>query len=131
MAIANILLVDDDDTLRGVVRATLEMEDYEIVEAPSCRTALAMLGKQSFDLVLLDIHLPDGSGLRVLEAVSERRPSTIVMMMTGAVGLDNALKSIKLGASDYITKPFSSNYLLKAIEHALLTKDTKEGLRHS
>lgn len=131
MGRAKILLVDDDDDLRCVVRGTLEIEGYEVVEASSCSTAFALLGKGIFDLVLLDIGLSDGSGLRILESVKEHRPSTVVMMMTGTVGLDNALKSIKLGAHDYITKPFSTHYLLKAIEHALFSENTKEPLRRS
>lgn len=131
MEMARILLVDDDDDLRCVVQGILEMEGYEILEASSCSRALHLLGEQNVDLVLLDIHLADGSGLRVLETIKANRPATAVIIMTGTVGLDNALKSIKLGAHDYITKPFSTQYLLKAIEHGLFSKDTKEDIRHS
>ncbi len=66
----------------------------------------------------------------MLEYINESRRPIPVIMTTGTSGLDNALKSITLGAQDYITKPYNPNYLLKAIEHALSGKSTKASIRH-
>ena len=126
---ARILLVDDDDDLRSVIMTTLEMEGYEVEEAWNCGTALSLLGRKSYDVVLLDITLPDDSGFRVLEYINDSRKPIPVIMTTGTSGLDNALKSITLGAQDYITKPYNPNYLVKAIEHALANKNTKQSVR--
>lgn len=128
---ARILLVDDDDDLRAVMLTTLELEGYEVEEAWNCGTALSLLGRRAYDIVLLDITLPDDSGFRVLEYINESRRPIPVIMTTGTSGLDNALKSITLGAHDYITKPYNPNYLLKAIEHALSSKSTKASVRDS
>lgn len=129
--VGRILLVDDDDDLRAVIITTLEMEGYEVEEAWNCGTALSLLGRRTYDLVLLDITLPDDSGFRVLEYINESRRPIPVIMTTGTSGLDNALKSITLGAQDYITKPYNPNYLVKAIEHALEGKNSKESIKSS
>ena len=114
-----ILLVDDDKDLRDVVRVILDSSGYLVVEAADCEHALSLLASERFDLILLDIALPDRSGFRVLEFVRENHIAAKVIMITGTVGLENAIKSTSLGARDYITKPYNPNYLLKSIEHIL------------
>jgi DNA-binding response OmpR family regulator len=128
---ANILVVDDDDDLRAAVRAVLEMEGYSVEEASGCGIAMSLLGRKNYDLVLLDIALQDGSGFEVIGFMKENQLSSRIIMMTGTSGLENALRSVELGAEDYITKPFSLNYLLKAIQHALSLSGEKEGLERS
>ena len=114
-------MVDDDDSLRAVLRGVLMSRGYCIVEAPDCRTALELLRSVKFDVVLLDITLPDRSGFEVLGYVSENQLSCKVIMITGTMGLENAMKSAARGVQDYITKPYTSNYLLRSIEHALVS----------
>jgi DNA-binding NtrC family response regulator len=114
-----ILLVDDDDEVRVVVGTILKSHGYDVAEAHNCDTALRLLGSSGFDVVLLDITLPDNSGFRVLEFIKENRLSSKVIMITGTIGLENAIKSATLGAKDYIAKPYNANYLLKSIEHVL------------
>ena len=116
---AKILLVDDDDDLRDVLQIILESGGYHVVESRDCTTAIRLLKEERFDIVLLDIGLPDGSGFNILEFVKESCPSSKVIMVTGTVGLANAIKSATLGVSDYITKPFTPHYLLRSIDHAL------------
>jgi DNA-binding response OmpR family regulator len=116
---AKILLVDDDKDLRDAVRLILKSSGYLVVEAADCQHALSLLASETFDLILLDITLPDQSGFRVLEFVKENHLASKVIVITGRVGLENAIKSATLGAADYITKPYNPNYLLKSIEHLL------------
>ena len=127
-----ILLVDDDDDLREIVRAeVITLKGFHVAEAQDCGTALRLLQTESFDLVLLDITLPDNSGLEVLRFITRKHLRTKVIMVTGTVGLENAIKSTTLGAQDYITKPFTINYLLRSIDHVLSIEHTREGLSHT
>ena len=114
-----ILLVDDDDTLRGILQGILKSRGYHVIEASDCTTALSMLRTERFNLVLLDITLPDRSGFDVLTFVNENHLPIKVIMITGTIGLENAVRSVTLGAEDYISKPYNPNYLLRSIEHAL------------
>jgi len=118
--IKKILLVEDDDAVREVLREhVLTSAAYRVVEAVDCATAISALENERFDLILLDITLPDKSGLEVLRAVREKALSTKVIVLTGTEGYDYSILSRALGVQDYIRKPFSTNYLLKAIEYAL------------
>ena len=116
---AKILLVDDDDDLRGVLQTLLELRGYSVVGAPDCSTAIQILRDGNINLVLLDIGLPDRSGFGVLEFVRDHCVHSKVVMMTGTVGLENAVRSATLGVMDYITKPFSPHYLLRCIQNVL------------
>lgn len=116
---ARILLVDDDEDLRVILLPLLESRGYDVVEASDCSTALQLLRDRIFDVVLLDITLPDRSGFGVLEFVAENHIRSKVIMMTGTSGLENAVRSATLGVMDYITKPFTPHYLIRSIQHAL------------
>jgi CheY-like chemotaxis protein len=116
---ARILLVDDDRELRDTVQILLKSAGYDVVEVADCDSALHLLAHVKFDLILLDITLPDKSGLRVLEFVKDRGLFSKVIVVTGTVGLETAITSSNLGAKNYITKPYNPGYLLKAIEHVL------------
>lgn len=116
---ASILLVEDDDELRVLLRTVLHNHGYSVSEARDCHTALDMLHRRNFDVVLLDITLPDGNGFRVAEAVRENHLTSKVIVITGKGRLENALRSATFGVYDYISKPFNPQYLLRSIEHAL------------
>ena len=103
------LLVDDDADLRDPLREHLEEIGFQVEACGSCQQARAALSKPdaSFQLVLADVLLPDGDGLDVIKAAKQRDPNTLGAVMTGYASLDTALKAIRIGAYDYITKPFS------------------------
>ena len=113
-----ILLVDDDDDLRDLLHTLLSLHGYSVAEADTGGLAMDLLRNQEFDLVLLDLTLPDGSGFRVAEFLRANNLPGKVIVITGTDGLDNALRGAALGVQDYITKPFKPQYLLKSIEHA-------------
>ena len=103
------LLVDDDPDLRDPLKEHLEEIGFQVEACGSCQQARAALSQPdaSFKLVLADVLLPDGDGLDVIKAAKQRDPNTLGAVMTGYASLDTALKAIRIGAYDYITKPFN------------------------
>jgi DNA-binding response OmpR family regulator len=114
-----ILFVDDDAQLRGMVKEELAAAGYVLDEASDAPQAMEMLRSGNYDLILLDITLPGKSGMDVLKFVKEEGLRCRVIMLTGMVGLSAAVDSMKLGAADYVTKPYNINYLLASIERVL------------
>ena len=120
-----ILVVDDENDLRMLVAERLGMEGYSVTEAARVKEAVRMLTQSDYDLMLLDVRLPDGTGLDVLKFMKEAGKSMPVIMLTGTTGLDIAVESVRLGARDYVTKPAKLSYLLQSIRE-LLTGENYE-----
>jgi response regulator RpfG family c-di-GMP phosphodiesterase len=102
-----ILVVDDEHSLLKLISSILTAGGHTNDLASSVRDALRALGGKTYDIVFLDLGLPDGSGLSVLEKIVEMSPRCLVIVITGVHDLQTAVKSIRKGAYDYITKPFS------------------------
>jgi DNA-binding response OmpR family regulator len=117
-----ILFVDDDAELREIVKEQLCSEGYVLDEAEDGNRAIEKIKLQTYDLLLLDITMPGKSGMDVLKFAKETSPGCHVIMLTGMVGLSVAIESLKLGADDYITKPYNMDYLLASIRRVLLKK---------
>jgi DNA-binding response OmpR family regulator len=117
-----ILFVDDDADLRRIVKDQLEPPGFVVDEAEDGAKAIGMLEKGNYALMLLDINMPVKSGIDVLKFIKEKGLSCKVIMLTGRVGFSVATESLKLGADDYITKPFNMDYLLFAIKRVMGTK---------
>jgi CheY-like chemotaxis protein len=115
----NILVVDDEDALRTVLSSELQSEGYSVVSAADGDEAISILQQKSFDLVLLDIKMPRVDGFEVLRFLKERYPKTKVIMLTGFADLKNAIESKKLGAEDFVSKPYDLVDLLTTIERVL------------
>ncbi len=116
-----ILVVDDEDALRTVLSSELEGEGYHVRSAADGQEAINVLGSQEFDLILLDIKMPNVDGFEVLKFVKERIPKTKVVMLTGFADLKNAIESKKLGAEDFVSKPYDLVDLLTTVERVLTT----------
>jgi DNA-binding response OmpR family regulator len=114
-----ILFVDDDAELRQIVHDELSDAGYLVDEAEDGVVAIEMLQKQDYALVLLDIVTPRKTGLEVLQFIKEQGMKCRIIMLTGMSGMSYAIESLKLGADDYITKPYNSEYLLSSIERVL------------
>ena len=114
----NLLIVDDDESVRDSFRLALQ-DDYDLTFAEDAKTTLKVLKSQIFDLCLLDIMLPDGSGLDLLKQVKRRDESIDVIMVTALTGVDTALEAMKWGAYDYITKPYRIDELYELIKRVL------------
>ena len=101
-----VLVVDDEPTLLAAIESLLRKKGHEVVALDSPIAATQRLAAEDFDVALLDIKMPQLSGLELLNAVKHRRPEVEVVMMTGHATVETALQAVRAGAYDYLTKPF-------------------------
>lgn len=116
-----ILLVEDEPGLREMLGILFRREGYQIVAAPGVRAALEAIGQhpQPFPIVLTDLAMPDGSGLDVLAAAKSRSPATEVILLTAHTTVENAISAMRLGAYDFVAKPFQAAELAAIVAKAL------------
>lgn len=105
MSHGKILLVDDEAPLRHTLMRVLQTADCEVSAAASGAEALLAVTKANFDLIYLDIHLPDMGGLEVLKQLSQQAPNTPVILFTAHASVQSAVDAMRLGAVDYLIKP--------------------------
>jgi len=115
----DILLVEDKDSLRRVLRLTLENAGYSVAEAADARAALNEIAARPHKLVLTDLRMPNGSGLDVLRAARAADGTIPVIVMTAFGSIDEAVQAMKDGAHDFLQKPVDSNHLLLLVDRAL------------
>jgi two-component system response regulator HydG len=115
----NILVIDDDAFMRDACHQTLTKHGHSVSLAQSGREGLSLLEKWSFDLILLDLKMPGEDGLSVLAKIKDLDPEGMVVMITGYGSIQTAVRAIKLGAFDFIAKPFTPEQLLKLVNRAM------------
>jgi len=115
----DILLVEDKESLRRVLRLTLENAGYSVTEAADARIALNEIAAAPHRIVLTDLRMPNGSGLDVLHAARAADAGVPVIVMTAFGSIDEAVQAMKDGAHDFLQKPVDSNHLLLLVERAL------------
>ncbi|ABB30798.1 two component, sigma54 specific, transcriptional regulator, Fis family [Geobacter metallireducens RCH3] len=120
-----ILVVDDEHLIRWSLEQNLKKQGYEVVSAGNGEDALRLVRDEQPDLVLLDIQLPGISGLDVLEKIKEHDEEIIVIMVTAHGALETAVHAMRLGAFDYINKPFNLDEMAIVIRKALETSDLR------
>jgi DNA-binding NtrC family response regulator len=120
-----VLIVDDELGTRESLKMILK-KDYEILLAKDAEEAFIKIKEHSPDVVLLDILLPDLDGLKVLERIKQNDPEIIVIMITATKTVKTAVEAMKLGAHDYITKPFDLDELRLIVSRSISTKALKE-----
>jgi len=124
-----VLVVDDEEFLRSIVRERLEIAGYSVEEASNGNEALAMLESGGpYDVLLTDLRMPVMDGITLLGECGKRSPGTAGIVMSANTELDPAVQALKMGACDYITKPFNFDVLLITIENALRDKDRERQL---
>ncbi len=114
-----ILYTDDDASIRAAVRSEITDAGYELDEANDGTEAIRKLEKENYDLLLLDINMPGKSGLDVLKFIKDKKLPCRIIMLSGRLGFSVATESLRLGADEYITKPFSVEFLLLTIKKVL------------
>src|SRR5919204_2777624 len=110
--VGSILIIDDEAAIRESLETLLEMEGFDVVSAASGEEGIAAVADQPFDLVLLDYALPDCTGLDVLREIRDRDPQMAVIMITAYGTVENAVRAIQGGASNFIQKPWDNDKLL-------------------
>jgi DNA-binding NtrC family response regulator len=121
------LVIDDDESIRLGCTQSLELEGYQVRSAKNGKEGLELAREESFDVVVVDLKMPETGGMTVLARLREEAPDTQVIMITGYATIESAVEAIRAGAYDYLPKPFSSDMLnavvRRAIERRRLTFD--------
>jgi two-component system response regulator PilR (NtrC family) len=121
-----ILVADDEQSMREFLEIMFKKEGYHVSLAPNGEEVLKLAEKEIFDLVLLDIRMPRLDGISVLKKLKAISPETIVIMITAYASADTAIKAMKEGAYDYITKPFKVEEIKLIIKNALEKKNLQQ-----
>ena len=121
-----VLVIDDDVSLGRVIYFELQQRGYEVETAKSGDEGLQLFHEQHFDAILTDLRMEGMSGMDVLNAIIQEEPDAVVIIMTAYGTMDDAMKAVRLGAADYITKPFATDQLAFVVEKALRVKDLEQ-----
>ena len=121
---SKILLIEDEDSIRRVLKKVLleDNDSYQFAEAKDGQEGVSQIKNQSFDLILCDIKMPKKDGIEVLDFTLTHTPSTPVVMISGHGNLETAVKAMRMGAFDYISKPPDLNHLLSTVRSGLQSK---------
>ncbi len=125
MAKTRLLVVDDELSMREFLAILLEREGYEVVTAADAATALSHLAAAEFALVISDVQMPGLNGLALLERIKESNPDTAVLLITAFTTAEQAVEAMKLGAYDYLAKPFKVDEVKLLVANALEKRDLK------
>ncbi len=115
----NILIIDDDRIILDSLCEFLSLEGFRTTGVETLKAALAELEKQNYNLVITDINLPDGDGFELLDAIRKNYPQTVVIAITGYGSIESAIKAIRRGAYEYLTKPIVDDELRLVVERAI------------
>lgn len=126
---SRLLLAEDDEALASLLEEYLLEADYDVVVHNRGDTALAALKQEHFDLVLSDIVMPGADGLSLLRYVHDHPQDTLVLLMTGYSGIENALHAVEQGAYDFVSKPFQLPEIRVRLDNAARFQQLQRRLR--
>src|SRR5437899_5039107 len=121
-----ILVIDDEPSMRELLAIMLRKEGFEVLLADSRARAAAVLAEGPVPMVITDVKLPDGDGIEILRHVKAASPETIVIVMTAFGTTETAVAALKLGAHDYVLKPFDVDELRIVVRNSLQRQDLRE-----
>src|SRR5213593_2153596 len=125
-----ILVVDDEHTLRESCATVLRQEGYDVTVCARGQEAMDLLKRRAFDIVLVDLYMPQVGGLALLRAALATHRDTLVVVMTGNPSVDSSVEALRQGAFDYLPKPFSATHLMvligRAVHTLLVAHETRE-----
>jgi len=125
-----ILVVDDDISLAGFLREFLEEQGFKVYTTSTGEEAMSLLEKiGEIDIALVDYRLPGMDGLETVEKISQLLPETVTLVMTGLPTLDSSIRAMRLGASDYILKPFKIEDVAVTLNRAMKERSIKLEIR--
>ncbi|MEZ4953985.1 MAG: response regulator transcription factor [Saprospiraceae bacterium] len=114
-----ILLVEDEENIRDVVKMNLELEDFEVVAAGDGRKAIKHFEEEHFDLIILDVMLPEMDGFQICEQIRLTNMEVPIIFLTAKDGMSDKIAGLKRGADDYLTKPFHLEELLLRVNNLI------------
>ena len=124
---ARILVVDDDQSVRKVLKTILEEEGHVVDTAQNGKEAIKKSNAKFYNLALIDIRLPNMEGTKLLTAMKETTPKMVKIIITGYPSLENAIEAVNKGADAYILKPFNMDKVLKKIRENLKKQQEAKG----
>lgn len=122
----SVLVVDDEEEFRDMTVKRLSKRDIACDSAPDGDTALAMVAKNNYDVILLDVKMPGRDGIEVLREIKKMTPLTEVVMLTGHASVESGINGIKYGAFDYLMKPIDLDPLYEKLNAAFDQKRAQE-----
>ncbi|MGH9500766.1 MAG: sigma-54-dependent transcriptional regulator [Terriglobales bacterium] len=125
-SMGSVLIIDDEAAIRESLETLLQMEGYAVESAESAEQGLARIGERSFDLVLLDLALPDRNGMELLAELHTQDPQLSVIMITAYGTVENAVKAMQVGAANFIQKPWDNEKLLADVRAAIARHRAEE-----
>src|SRR5467141_73204 len=125
-SVGRILIIDDEAEIRESLETLLQLEGYTVVVAGSGREGLAQIGQRAFDVVLLDLALPDKNGMDVLSEIRVLHAQQAVIMITAYGSVENAVRAMQSGATNFIQKPWDSEKLLADVRAAVARQKAEE-----
>jgi len=118
----SVLVIDDEQVICDACQLVLSEEGHTVTLTNTGKDGLAAIRQGTYDVVLLDMKLPDMDGMEILKAVQKEKRRLCIIVMTGYSSISNAVQAIKKGASDYLAKPFTDDELLETIGKACENK---------
>jgi len=119
MAPINILVIDDERVICNGCRMVLKEKGYRVETCVTCKQGIDAVLSGNYDLVLLDMKLPDMDGTELLKTVQEKKTGPCIIVMTGYATVKNAVESMKLGAVEFLPKPFTDDELIAIVEKVI------------
>jgi len=123
---AYILLLDDEEDLRSTLQESLELANFHVTTANNAMRAKDAMDGGKFDVAILDIRLPDGNGIDLMQAFQKIDPDMGVILITGYSEIDSAVQAVELGADDFLKKPFEPNELIVRVKELLKKRQLKQ-----
>ncbi|MEE8414528.1 MAG: response regulator [Dehalococcoidales bacterium] len=125
-----VLVVDDEENVRNLLQRILKEAGYDVTVAVDGEHAIGILYQEEHEVVILDIKMPGLTGIEVLGKITDEWPDTCVIMLTAVIDAQTAVKAMKLGALDYITKPFNQGDVVQKVGEAIAKWEQKLKDRH-
>ena len=116
---ASLLVVDDEEHIRSAIAEALDREGYRVATADSGASALELLARSRYDLMILDIRMPDVDGIQVMTQAHQQFPDLLIIVLTGYASLESAITAVKTGAVDYLEKPTSTYDIVQTVKTLL------------
>ncbi len=125
-----ILLVEDEEHIRSLVKLNLELEEFEVIATGNGKDAVKLFHEQHFDLLILDVMLPDMDGFQICEQVRLTNMEVPIIFLTAKDAASDRIAGLKRGADDYLTKPFNLEELLLRVHNLLRRSNKEEAANH-